>query len=127
MQALDSANEVRIARAELKKGVKTYELDAVELLGGVSLGGDVDALVARAKFNKVPVVDFLQWIPQVGDVKARQIVSQIKIREGLCIEHLHPNRRRDLTNILRNDLARYTTYRGKRGRIGTLAAISIAA
>lgn len=128
MQALVAANEVRFARAELKRGIKGHTVDPIQLLQGVELGDDLDALVERAKLEQVLIVDFLQWIPYIGYEKSRGIVCSIRAREGLTLGHLIPMRRRDLINRLRKDLGRYTTYRaGKSARVGTAARTAITA
>lgn len=125
MQALLAANEVRTARARIKKVIKTGEVDPVNLLQGIALGDAMDELLDRAKFDKVLITDFLTWIPYIGDEKARKIVFFVNIREGLTFQHLTPMRRTALTNRLRMHHSRNTTYgAGQSARVGTVAAVT---
>jgi hypothetical protein len=64
MTALQRANAVRLARAEIRHKLVIGELTAVDVLD------DVPAAMA-----KVPIGDFLTWIPRVGEYRARKILT----------------------------------------------------
>lgn len=60
MAALEVANKVRIDRAALRRQVKAGEIDPLTLLW------DPPTCI-----EKIPIHDFLMWIPWVGRRKAR--------------------------------------------------------
>jgi hypothetical protein len=66
MKALDRANEVRLARADLKHQIKTGELDPREVLA------DPPGLLHNTKIG-----DFLRWCPRVGDEKADRMLRDV--------------------------------------------------
>lgn len=63
MEALDRANEVRLARCALKADIKSGRLDPREVLD------DVPELLSTVTIHK-----FLKWCPRVGDEKAWAIL-----------------------------------------------------
>lgn len=66
MKALDRANEVRLARADLKHQIKTGELDPREVLASPP------ELLAKTKIG-----DFLRWCPRVGDDRADRMLRDV--------------------------------------------------
>lgn len=63
MTALTRANEVRLSRADLKRRLKSGELDPRAVLA------DVPELLRSVKVH-----DFLKWCPRVGEEKAWRIL-----------------------------------------------------
>lgn len=66
MQALERANEVRLGRADLKRQIKTGELDPRAVLA------DVPELL-----RAVQVFDFLLCCPRVGEQKAHSMLRGV--------------------------------------------------
>lgn len=64
MTALRRANEVRLARAEIRRKINVGELTAIDVLDEVP-----------AEVAKVLIGDFLTWLPGIGRHRALKILS----------------------------------------------------
>jgi hypothetical protein len=83
--ALDSANAVRLARAEYKRELKAKTKTSRDLL----LDPPDFAL-------EVPIVLLLQWIPGIKRTRALRIMRGIIYQEGMPMRRLSPATRQKL-------------------------------
>lgn len=115
MEHLALANEVRIARANLKRDVKAYRTDPVALL---------QEYPCHRLLEKVTVHDYITWVPYVGKKKAVRIVGGIVDSSTLKMKDLSPVTRENLAKALSGYLARYNNNRQDRGlaRVGYVAS-----
>lgn len=90
LDALQRANDIRAARARLKKALKDGETDIEEVLL------DPPEYVLTAK-----VFDFLLVVPKFGRVKANRILHQCRILPSKTIGGLSDRQREELVNRLR--------------------------
>lgn len=82
LEALDLANRVRVERAAIKRGIKTYA-DAAE--------------VVRTSEAGIPTVDVVGAIDRVGPMRVRTILRKAKVSE--------------ITRVGGEDLPRVNKYR----------------
>lgn len=83
--ALEKANELRGARAQYKRDMKSGEVTSRELLL------DPPELALDVK-----IVDILQWIPGVKRKRALQVMAGIIYQEGMPLRRLSLSTRRKL-------------------------------
>lgn len=88
MRALQRANDVRLAKAELKKEVAKGERSFASVLDEPP---DWCA--------KLPVFDVLQWCPRVGHKRAKRITRGV-VTETLPLRHLGGHSRDELLERL---------------------------
>lgn len=114
MRALAAANEVRIARADLKKDVKAYRVDPVAL---------IQQDPTPRELEKVTVLDFIAWVPYIGAQKSVRITRGIITSQTLTLKDLSPATRDKLGKALAEYLGHYNSSRQKRGlaRVGYVA------
>jgi hypothetical protein len=89
MEALRRANEIRVERARLKKGLK---------VGDVSLSGvlaDPPEFLLTAK-----VFDMLLAVPKFGRVKATRVLNQCRISQSKTVGGLSERQRSELIALL---------------------------
>jgi hypothetical protein len=89
MRALASANRVRTARKQLKERLALGEEDARELLR------EVPPWLSSAE-----IMDFLTWIPKVGEVKARKIVAKAMLNPSRTLSALTERQRQEVASLL---------------------------
>ena len=90
MRALRRANEIRSARAQLKRDLKAGRISIHELLL------NPPEYVATAK-----VFDMLLAVPKYGRVKANKILQQCRISPSKTIGGLSERQRSELVSLLR--------------------------
>ena len=90
MAALRRANEIRTARANLKRDLKA---------GRASIN---DLLLEPPEFlGTAKVMDLLLAVPKYGRVKANKILQQCRISPSKTIGGLSPRQRAELVSMLR--------------------------
>jgi hypothetical protein len=90
MDALTRANEIRTARAQLKRDLKAGRAAIHELLG------DPPPYIETAK-----VFDLLLAVPKYGRVKANKVLNVCRISPSKTIGGLSPRQRAELVTLLR--------------------------
>ena len=90
MEALKRANDIRSARAKLKKDLKAGRVTINQLLG------DPPEYVMTAK-----VFDMLLAVPKYGRVKTNRILNQCRISPSKTIGGLSDRQRAELISMLR--------------------------
>jgi hypothetical protein len=90
MRALERANEVRLARAELKRRVAVGELDAAEVI-----------LECPWEARSMAVADLLISQRRWGQTRCRKFLAQIPIPEKKTIGSMTDRQRRTLAVMLR--------------------------
>ena len=90
MAALRRANEIRTARANLKRDLKAGRASINDLLLGPP------EFLGTAK-----VMDLLLAVPKYGRVKANKILQQCRISPSKTIGGLSPRQRAELVSMLR--------------------------
>src|SRR5713226_9919730 len=90
LRALEQANEVRTARAELKKELASGKIELVQILA------DPPPCVRTAR-----VRDLLLVLPKVGSVRAARILAQCGIAHSKTLGGLSERQRAELTNFFR--------------------------
>jgi hypothetical protein len=90
MRALNRANEIRTARAQLKRDLKAGKTKIETLLS------DPPEYVLSAK-----AFDMILAVPKYGRVKANKILSQCRISPSKTIGGLSERQRAELVNFLR--------------------------
>jgi hypothetical protein len=89
MRALQRANEIRLARADLKRGVATSEIDVAEVL-----------LDCPEEAEGMTVADLLMSQRRWGQMRCRRFLSQVPITERKTIGSLTERQRRELVAML---------------------------
>ncbi len=89
MAALERANGIRSARAQLKRDLKAGRVKIVDLLG------DPPEYVMTAK-----VFDMLLAVPKYGRVKANRVLNQCRISPAKTIGGLSERQRGELVSRL---------------------------
>jgi hypothetical protein len=89
MRALERANQVRLARAELKRRVATGELDAGEVI-----------LECPWEADSMAVADLLMSQRRWGQTRCRKFLSQIPMSEKKTIGSMTERQRRTLAMML---------------------------
>lgn len=102
MKALDSANEVRLFRAALKRGIGSRTVNPVSC---------VHAPPPMAE--GMLVFDLLLSVPRVGVVKARKLMRSAKVGPTTTLGGLTPGQREDLGEALADDIARRMLAKGR--------------
>ena len=90
MKALNKANEIRTARAQLKRDLKAGKVKIEKLLL------DPPEYVMSAK-----AFDMILAVPKYGRVKANRILSQCRISPSKTIGGLSQRQRAELVQMLR--------------------------
>ena len=90
MAALERANGIRSARAQLKRDLKAGRVKIVDLLG------NPPEYVLTAK-----VFDMLLAVPKYGRVKANRVLQQVRISPSKTIGGLSDRQRTELVALLR--------------------------
>ena len=88
--ALEQANEVRTARAELKKELASGEIELVQILA------DLPPCVRTAR-----VRDVLLVLPKIGSVRAARILAHCGIAHSKTLAGLTERQRGELINFFR--------------------------
>ena len=89
MRALERANKVRLARAELKRGVAVGEIDVAEVI-----------LECRWEAQSMAVGDLLMRQRRWGQTRCRKFLAQISMSEKKTIGSLTDRQRRTLAAML---------------------------
>jgi hypothetical protein len=89
MRALERANQVRLARAELKRRVATGQLDACEVI-----------LECPWEAESMAVADLLMSQRRWGQTRCRKFLSQIPMSEKKTIGSMTERQRRTLAMML---------------------------
>jgi hypothetical protein len=89
MRALERANQVRLARAELKRGVAVGEIDVAEVI-----------LECRWEAQSMAVGDLLMSQRRWGQTLCRKFLAQIPMSEKKTIGSLTDRQRRTLAAML---------------------------
>jgi hypothetical protein len=97
MRALERANQVRLARAELKRKVSVDQLDAAEVI-----------LSCPWEAQSMAVADLLMSQRRWGQTRCRKFLSQIPMSEKKTIGSMTDRQRQTLAAMLRSS--------GERGR-----------
>lgn len=89
MRALERANKVRLARAELKRGVAVGEIDVAEVI-----------LECHWEAQSMAVGDLLMSQRRWGQTRCRKFLAQIPMSEKKTIGSLTDRQRRTLAAML---------------------------
>ena len=90
LRALEQANEVRTARAKLKKELASGKIELVQILA------DPPACVRTARIRDVLLV-----VPKIGSVRAGRILAQCRIAHSKTLGGLTDRQRGELINLFR--------------------------
>ena len=90
LRALAQANEVRTARAKLKRELASGKLELVQILA------DPPACVRTARIRDVLLV-----VPKIGSVRAGRILAQCRIAHSKTLGGLTDRQRGELINLFR--------------------------
>lgn len=91
MDALARANDIRVKRAQLKKDLKTGQIQVEDILS------DPPDYVGTAK-----VFDMLMAVPKFGRVKATRFLNQCRISQSKTVAGLSDRQREELVNLFRH-------------------------
>lgn len=89
-RSLERANQIRFARARMKRQLRVGLVDETALLV------DPPLFLRSMKVSR-----FLVAIPTIGDVKARLLMRQVGISEGKTVGGLSDRQRTELVILLR--------------------------
>lgn len=89
MEALQKANAIRSQRAQLKKELKSGELEIVQVLQ------DPPEFLKTAK-----VMDLLLVVPKFGRVKAARVLTRCRISQAKTVGGLSERQRAELCETL---------------------------
>jgi hypothetical protein len=95
MRALQRANEVRLARAELKRKVAVGELDVADVIGRCPW-----------EAHSMAVADLLMSQRRWGQTRCRKFLTQIPMSERKTIGSMTDRQRRTLAAMLHGSSAR---------------------
>jgi hypothetical protein len=95
MRALERANKVRLARAELKRKVSMEALDAAEVI-----------LECPWEAHSMAVADLLMSQRRWGQTRCRKFLAQIPMSEKKTIGSMTDRQRRTLAAMLRSSSER---------------------
>jgi hypothetical protein len=87
MRALERANKVRLARADLKRRVATGELEAAEVI-----------LECPWEAQSMTVADLLTSQRRWGESRCRKLLSQLQLSETKTVGSLTDRQRRTLAS-----------------------------
>jgi len=90
MDALRRANDIRTARAKLKKDLKAGRVSILELLESPP------EYILTAK-----VFDLLLAVPKYGRVKANRVLNQCRISPAKTVGGLSERQRKEMVSLLR--------------------------
>jgi S13-like H2TH domain len=90
LRALEQANEVRMARAKLKRELASGKIELVQILA------DPPACVRTARIR-----DLLLVVPKIGSVRAGRILAQCRIAHSKTLGGLTDRQRGELINLFR--------------------------
>ena len=90
LRALEQANEVRTARAKLKKELASGKIELVQIFA------DPPACVRTARIRDVLLV-----VPKIGSVRAGRILAQCRIAHSKTLGGLTDRQRGELINLFR--------------------------
>jgi hypothetical protein len=90
MDALERANKIRTARAQLKRDLKAGKVSIQQLL-----------LQPPAYLETAKVFDMLLAVPKYGRVKANKVLVQCRISPSKTIGGLSERQRTELVSMLR--------------------------
>jgi hypothetical protein len=90
LRALEQANEVRTARAKLKKELASGKIELVQILA------DPPACVRTARVREV-----LLAVPKIGPVRAGRILAQCGIAHSKTLGGLTDRQRGELIDLFR--------------------------
>jgi hypothetical protein len=90
MDALERANKIRTARAQLKRDLKAGKVSIHKLL-----------LEPPAYLETAKVFDMLLAVPKYGRVKANKVLVQCRISPSKTIGGLSERQRTELVSMLR--------------------------
>jgi hypothetical protein len=88
MEALQRANDIRVARAKLKKDLKHGDAQIEAILA------NPPEYVSTAK-----VLDMLMAVPKFGQVKAKRYLTQCRISESKTVGGLSERQRAELIGL----------------------------
>jgi hypothetical protein len=91
MRALERANQVRLARAELKRRVSIDDLDVAEVI-----------LACPWEAQSMAVADLLMSQRRWGQTRCRKFLSQIPMSEKKTVGSMTDRQRRTLATMLRS-------------------------
>jgi hypothetical protein len=89
MRALQRANEIRLARADLKRGVADGEIDVAEMI-----------FDCPEEAQGMTVADLLMSQRRWGQTRCRRFLAQVPISERKTIGSLTERQRRQLVGML---------------------------
>jgi hypothetical protein len=89
MEALQKANEIRSQRAQLKRQLKSGELEIVDVLR------EPPEFLRTAK-----VIDLLLVVPKFGRVKATRVLTRCRISQAKTVGGLSERQRAELCDTL---------------------------
>ena len=90
LRALEQANEVRTARAKLKRELASGKIELVQILA------DPPACVRTARIR-----DLLLVVPKIGSVRAGRILAQCRIAHSKTLGGLTDRQRGELISLFR--------------------------
>ena len=90
LRALEQANEVRAARAKLKRELASGKIELLQILA------DPPACVRTARIRDVLLV-----VPKIGSVRAGRILAQCRIAHSKTLGGLTDRQRGELINLFR--------------------------
>jgi len=90
MRALERANKVRLARAELKRRIATGELEAAEVI-----------LTCPWEAQSMTVADLLMSQRRWGESRARKLLAQLQMSEAKTVGSLTERQRHTLASMCR--------------------------
>jgi hypothetical protein len=90
LRPLEQANEVRTARAKLKRELASGKIELVQILA------DPPACVRTARIRDVLLV-----VPKIGSVRAGRILAQCRIAHSKTLGGLTDRQRGELINLFR--------------------------
>ncbi len=95
MRALERANQVRLARAELKRRVAMEDLDVAEVI-----------LDCPWEADSMAVADLLMSQRRWGQTRCRKFLSQIPMSEKKTVGSMTERQRRTLAEMLKSSSGR---------------------
>lgn len=96
MTALAKGNAIRIEMADIKKGIRSGELDPVEVVQMCEL--------------PLPVIDFLKCLPRVGPTKALKAMRSMDLHERHTLGGTRKDGRNPITDEQRIKLAEFAGW-----------------
>lgn len=90
LEALARANEIRIMRSELKRGLRAGEERLEDIITN-----------PPGYLHSAKVAELLMSVPKVGPVRAARILEQCRVSPSKTVIGLTPRQRRELLDVLR--------------------------